>query len=210
MSALPMPVPDGDGLLVRMEQAKTVLAEVRTVDDAKRLRDQAAAMHLYAQQQHFGLEAEVYAAEIRVRAERRIGQLAAALPTATGNQHASSANRTKQQALRDAGVEKQRASEWERLAALPDDLFEARLRQALEALRPISTAALLRLLAPETASSEPDAEPETVPPLPYTCEGCGKEVMIQVIHFGDAQVLRWFPAEKEGQDWYPDDDEVSS
>jgi hypothetical protein len=63
---------------------------------------------------------------------------------------------------------------------------------------------LLRLLA-DNDREDTDPEPSTEPPLPYTCEGCGQAVLLHVLHVGEKHVLRWTPADKVGQDWYPDE-----
>jgi hypothetical protein len=60
-----------------------------------------------------------------LRAERRLGELSRDLPTATGNQYASAPQAPKQNVLRAAGIKHQQASEYERLAAIPDEPFAA-------------------------------------------------------------------------------------
>lgn len=231
MSALPMPVPESSRLLVGLEQAKALLAEARTVDEVKQLRDQAEAMRVYVRQQQLGRDAEVYAAEIRVRAERRIGELTAALPTQAGGRPSENDTderygfASKAQVLRQAGVQQQRASEYERLASMPDDLFEVKLRQATTAGAPITTTGLLRLTAsPTSRTARPDETPEwTAPPeepphgaagLPGKCPACDADVLIQVwcgvINGKPFHKLFWVPPEKIGQDWYPDDDEAQA
>lgn len=62
------------GELVRYDQACQALAKAKSVDEAKDLRDKSEAMRAYARQAN-NKQLEVDAAEIRLRAERRLGEL---------------------------------------------------------------------------------------------------------------------------------------
>src|SRR6202521_50405 len=70
--------------LARLETARRLLAEVLSVDDVKAIRDVAEAARIYARQARLGLEAQNDAAEIRQRAERKLGELLATLPKQDG------------------------------------------------------------------------------------------------------------------------------
>jgi hypothetical protein len=59
------------------------IAAAHKVDEVKDIRDKAIALETCARQAH-NVEAERQAAEIRMRAERKVGQLHAALPKAKG------------------------------------------------------------------------------------------------------------------------------
>jgi len=62
-----------------LETACRLLAEARTLDEVKAIADLAEAARVYARQARLGLEAQNDAAEIRLRAERRAGELLATL-----------------------------------------------------------------------------------------------------------------------------------
>lgn len=57
--------------LAKLDIATRMLAEVRTVDEAKDIIDLAEAARVYARQVDLGLEAQNHAAEIKLRAQRK-------------------------------------------------------------------------------------------------------------------------------------------
>jgi hypothetical protein len=113
--------------LIRYDAMCQAIAEAYRVDEVKDIRDKAMAFALYAKQAN-NHEAELQAVQIRVRAERRAGELSKELPRGAGNQYASPHGAEKQKVLENAGISTQQASEWERLAEVPRDEFEARLQ----------------------------------------------------------------------------------
>ena len=89
---------------------------------------------MYAKQAK-NLDAEKHAAEIRVRAERRCGELLAEMPKATpsgNNQHGKvevSEDSTHPKTLSDLGITRDQSSQWQKLAAVPAPEFEAALAE---------------------------------------------------------------------------------
>jgi hypothetical protein len=63
-----------------------MLAEVKTIDDAKQLMDIAAAAKLYARKHDLGKEAVAYAHEIEIRAEIKLGEILAVMEKNKGTE----------------------------------------------------------------------------------------------------------------------------
>jgi len=92
---------------------------------------------------------ERQACEIRLRAERRSGQLLAEMEKAKGtagsgsNQHEVWSHRSTAPVLSDLGISKDQSSQWQKLAKVPDEEFE----EAVRAERP-STSGIIAASAP--------------------------------------------------------------
>jgi hypothetical protein len=115
--------------LARYDAMCRAIEAAYKVDEVKEVRDQAIALETYARQAH-NVEAERQACEIRLRAERKAGKLSAKLDRSNPGKRKKdlgSAVQPKSKALRDAGISKAQAHEWEKLAGVPDKEFEAAL-----------------------------------------------------------------------------------
>lgn len=123
-----------DTRLVRYEAACTALAACKAVDEVKAWADKAAAMQAYGRMaKDKGLEVD--AAEIRLRAERRLGELLAQQPLNRGAQLRGSTDgkssvvvtddRREKPTLADAGISKDLSARAQKLAAVPAAEFEA-------------------------------------------------------------------------------------
>ena len=118
--------------LVKYDAACTALAKACRVDEVKSIRDKAVALAAYAKQAQ-NLQLERQATEIRVRAERRAGQLLAEMPKAKGAKEpgtkrgSTRSNDTTTSTLDEIGVTKDQSSQWQKLAKVPDADFEQAL-----------------------------------------------------------------------------------
>jgi hypothetical protein len=73
--------------LTKLDQATRMLAEVRTLDDAKDLINLAEAARIYAKQIELGLEAQNHAAEIKLHAQRKAGEILSTMEKNKGAQN---------------------------------------------------------------------------------------------------------------------------
>jgi N6-adenosine-specific RNA methylase IME4 len=128
--------------LVRYEAARSALAEARAVDEVKDIRDVAMALSFYAKQAK-DRELIEAATDLRLRAERRLGEMIAAqkktigLATGTrGHGRPSLGGAEREPPKNDvptraeAGIDKKLSARAQHLATLPDDQFATRLSAA--------------------------------------------------------------------------------
>ena len=135
---------DSTGGLILYERAKQALAELRRVDEVKNIRDKAVAMQAYAKQaKDFDLIEK--ATEVRIRAERRAGEILADMGE-RGERAKGGGDLRKElrpATLSSLGVTNTESSRWQALARLDEDAFE--LRVAAMKRQAVSPSALNKL-----------------------------------------------------------------
>jgi N6-adenosine-specific RNA methylase IME4 len=105
-----------------------VLAEAHRVDEVKSIRDKAIAMQVYAKQAKDSTLIQ-QATDIRLRAERRAGELL--IDMAARDERPKGRKKESHVAtLSDLGVSKTQSSRWQKLAALDANVFEHKVTAA--------------------------------------------------------------------------------
>jgi phage N-6-adenine-methyltransferase len=148
--------------LVHYETACRAIAEANRVDEIKSIRDKASAIQEYAKQAK-NTELLRHATEIRMRAERRWGELyqpeakaKAGRPTKIGN-----GSKPNIPTLIDMGVTKTQSAKWQKLAALPAKEFETKIEKAKAKVENSTTS------SPRHSKSEFSGEVEWYTPDEY-------------------------------------------
>jgi hypothetical protein len=146
--------------LIKYDQARQALAACRNVDDIKDIRDKSEAMRLYAKQAN-DTELEQWAAEIKLRAQRAIGELSAALPTQNGGfGMVPTGGKHKAEVLADAGISTSAANRYEKLAAIADAAIEAFIAKSKLEGKPVSVKSVMATLVTKESAQPPE------PPVP--------------------------------------------
>jgi hypothetical protein len=121
--------------LVRYDAMCSAIAACHKVDEAKQFRDKARALEIYSKQAR-NTEAERKAGEIRLRAERRAGQLLKDMKERgerqkKGGDRKSKSRRptlisdtTPKPTIAELGITKDQSSQWQGLAEVPEKEFE--------------------------------------------------------------------------------------
>jgi N6-adenosine-specific RNA methylase IME4/Tfp pilus assembly protein PilP len=148
------------------EQARTLIQTLATADDideVKNISDMASAMTHYARMAH-DPKLENWVAEIRLRARRRIGELSAALPKATGANLPNVADplRTaKREVLKLAGIGKDEAHRCEQLARVSKHEFESYIAQKKAAGTTVTADEVVKAVAKQTRKRDVAQRVET-------------------------------------------------
>jgi N6-adenosine-specific RNA methylase IME4 len=122
--------------LVKYEAACRAVAEAKTTDEVIAISNNADAMRLYARQAN-NRQLEIDAAEIRIKAERRLGELIAAQKETVGLAKGASAGGKKDgprgsfvelrdsvPTLAEAGIDKKLSARAQKLAEMPKEDFD--------------------------------------------------------------------------------------
>src|SRR5262252_9488037 len=170
-----LPMPQGDSLvLARLEAARHLLAEARNVPEVKHVRDVAATLRIYAKQCGESLDIQNAAAEIKLRAERRAGELLAETEKNPGGRPAkNSFHDGRSLRLHDLGINVQQSHRWQQLAALPTPTFETYILATKDRALELTTAGALKLAreaqqAAARARHAAEAQAQRATPVFYT------------------------------------------
>ena len=118
--------------LTQYSTACRALAAARSIDEVKNIRNKAEALRAYALQAK-NRELEIDAAEIRIRAERRLGELQAEQPKNRGTRgqlvgpSKMAVPTDETPTLKELGIDYKLSSRAQKLAAVPQAKFESML-----------------------------------------------------------------------------------
>lgn len=183
--------PGADLVLAKIDSAKQYLAEARSLMDVKNVIAIAAAAKVYARQVQASVETINRAVEIRLRAERRLGELLKDAPKAkgasAGGKKESSRGpyqepRDKTPTLAESGISKKLSSRAQKLASIPVEQFEDALSvpkgEELEQRRVFGIASPLD--APEGSSQGRNG---------FYCDQCGPRLGVVSVFKAAPKVL---------------------
>jgi hypothetical protein len=189
--------------LTVLRKASQALAQAKTLDEIKLVRDKAEAARKYAQSAAMGLQIQNYAAELKLRAERKAGKILAELPLRGGDRKSNS--RDESLKLMDLGIDHNQSARWQLTAQIPEPTFVRFLTMANEQSMEITTASLLRLArkfksqAPRKRPSQtlngrhqfdnqrPERTPVTRNGKPMRANTDSDDGSLQLDHFGEVK-----------------------
>lgn len=133
--------------LARISEAMKALSAAKTLDDVLQIRDQAEALRVYVKAASDSLEAANAAAEIKLRAERKAGEMLEQRDNAQGRNLRSKQDPDTMSgsSLKELGVSDKQSSRWQREARVAADDFEEYLRDCQKNGREVTQAGLLKI-----------------------------------------------------------------
>ena len=129
--------------LALLGQAGQALAEARSFDEIKEIRDKAEAVRKYAQSASLGLDIQNRAAEVKLRAERQAGKLLSEMTLRGGDRRSKSHNERLK--LDDLGISRNQSTRWQMQARVPESVFREHIKLTCDAGKELTSARLIRL-----------------------------------------------------------------
>ncbi len=144
----PIPLPQSEtSVLSHFDRARRELELAVSIDEVKSIRDKAEALRLYAKQSRLSLEMQNHCAEIRIRAERRAGDMLKEMekhppgPIAMKDRCHDATDLPPR--LVELGISKSQSSRWQALATIPDEDFEERVESLKADGRELTSSEML-------------------------------------------------------------------
>lgn len=147
------------------------MAEAKTLGEVKNIVDIAEAARTYARAAKMGLDAQNHAAEIKLRAERKAGEMLGRLERGQGGrtdlQLHSSLERSSEYrtVLTESDIAPTTAHRWQTVAAIPDEVFEQHIAETVAERAELTSAGVLRV-AVGISRNQRNQEKKNAPPLP--------------------------------------------
>lgn len=140
--------------LIKFDEAYQALMVAKSIDEVKEVRDRAEVMRLYYRQQGKSSEMQNACAEIKLRAERRLGELLKEMPKNGGGRPEKTGNtmlpvlEEDTPTLAQMGITKMESSRFQAIADVPKEVFEERIAETI-AKKDELTSAEMRKVAKE-------------------------------------------------------------
>lgn len=138
---------DESGSLIDVEKACLYLRAAKNVGEVKDIADKASAIAYYARKSELTREAYDDACELKLWAEKRLGELLADMPKQKPGQYQRSHDATVAPSLSELGIDKYRSSRCQKIATIPDEVFDDRIKQTRVDGDELTTQMMLRLAA---------------------------------------------------------------
>lgn len=133
--------------LAHFNRAKRELALATKIDEVKEIRDRAEALRVYAKQAGEGLIMQNQCAEMKIRAERRGGEL---LGEQEKHKGAATPSHDKRALflpkLKDLGIDHNQSHRWQQIASVPEEKFEEHIVVTKEQGKELTSIGLLNLV----------------------------------------------------------------
>jgi hypothetical protein len=152
--------PKNESALAKLDRARQALAEARTLEDVKKIRDIAEAARTYGKAAHLGREAQNYAGEVQLLAELKAGELLAQLDKSKGGRPrdktaASVAGVSEYtQTLKDTQTPERTAQYWQKVAQVPEKTVHEYIANVRKTDKvEVTTAGLMREFVHQTRAA---------------------------------------------------------
>ena len=115
--------------LKHFDRARQEFELAASIDEVKDIRDKSEAIHMYLKQSGQSLQIQNKAAEIKIRAERRMGELIPEEVKQGGDQQTKA--KSHDVTLGDLGIEKMQSHRYQLIASVPEKEFEDHIESGI-------------------------------------------------------------------------------
>ena len=139
----------GDLVLSKIDGARKLLSEAKTIKEAKYIADMAEAARIYGKRIEASIETVNQAAELRIAAETLLGQMLGQTKKNTGAAGVGpiavpEGNRNQEPTLKEIGVSKKLSSRAQKLASVPVEKIHEAIEQQKKEGREVTTTETMR------------------------------------------------------------------
>jgi hypothetical protein len=147
-----------------VEPLERALETASNFGEVKQVRDHAEVLRVWLSKVNAGVQAQNRIAEIKIRAERRMGEELRKLEKAKGGGDQRSDHRSHDAiggpaTLAELGINKSQSSRWQTLASVPDVDFEQFISKVGDSGGELTTAAMLQFARRRKREDEPPGGP---------------------------------------------------
>jgi N6-adenosine-specific RNA methylase IME4 len=145
--------------IAKLTTIRTALEAAKSIDEMIDLRDQAAAVVTLAKAARMSVENVNAAMEIKLRTERKAGELLRGMERAGRGRKCN--NELHLPSLSDLEISRMESSRWQTMSAVDDDTFDEFIEKHNDAKRELTSKALIQLGKQTIAQSLPTDAPAT-------------------------------------------------
>lgn len=127
--------------LIHFNRARQEIELAKNIDEVKDIRDKAEALRAYAKQAGYSLEMQNQCAEIKIRAERKAGEMLSEQVKPGNPQFLHDERIVK---LNDLGIAEIQSHRWQRIASIPEDKFEEHIDEIVKSKEELTTAGFIK------------------------------------------------------------------
>jgi DNA polymerase III delta prime subunit/16S rRNA G966 N2-methylase RsmD len=143
--------------IIPVERLEAEIAACKDFGKLKEIKDKAEALRIFFRRAKIGFEIANRYSELKIRAERRCGEILAFEIEHGGDRKSKS--RFSHRTLKDFGIKKNQSRCWQAVAELPEELFEEHLTKIREAKKELTSACVYRKAFEFRQAKEADLKP---------------------------------------------------